>query len=82
MVTFSSAVASLRGANYISKETLYEWEVVSMDGAPVTASVGFEVTPTIHVNDLNLNGLEAIIVCGGTYIDRAYDKTTLSFYAK
>ena len=26
MVTFSSAVASLRGANYISKETLYEWK--------------------------------------------------------
>ena len=25
MVTFSSAVASLRGANYISKENLYEW---------------------------------------------------------
>ena len=82
MVTFSSAVASLRGANYISKENLYEWEVVSMDGAPVTASVGFEVTPTIHVNELNLNGLEALIVCGGTYIDRAYDKSTLAFLRK
>ena len=32
MVTFSSAVASLRGANYISKQDLYEWQVVSMDG--------------------------------------------------
>ena len=27
MVTFSSAVASLRGANYISKQDLYEWQV-------------------------------------------------------
>ncbi|MDB4536291.1 GlxA family transcriptional regulator [Oceanospirillaceae bacterium] len=82
MVTFSSAVASLRGANYISKQDLYEWQVVSMDGVPVTASVGFEVTPTLHVNDLNLNDLEAVIVCGGTFIDRAYDKNTIAFLRK
>ena len=82
MVTFSSAVASLRGANYISKQDLYEWQVVSMDGVPVTASVGFEVTPTLHVNDLNLNDLEAVIVCGGTFIDRAYDKNTITFLRK
>ena len=82
MVTFSSAVASLRGANYISKQDLYEWQVVSMDGVPVTASVGFEVTPTLHVNDLNLNDLEAVIVCGGTFIDRAYNKNTIAFLRK
>ena len=76
MVTFSSAVASLRGANYISKKDLYQWQVVSMDGAPVTASVGFEVTPVISINELNLNNLEALIICGGTHIDRAYDKST------
>jgi len=67
MVTFSSAVASLRGANYISKQDLYAWQVVSMDGVPVTASVGFEVTPTLHVNDLNLNDLEAVILRGYFY---------------
>ncbi len=82
MIAFSSAVASLRGANYISKQDLYEWQLVSMDGEPVKASVGFEVTPTIHINDLNLNDLEALIVCGGTFIDRGYDKNTLTFLRK
>ena len=82
MVTFSSAVASLRGANYISKKTLYEWQVVSMDGKPVTASVGLQVSPTISINELNFTDLEAVIVCGGTYIDRAYDKNTITFLRK
>ena len=82
MVTFSSAVASLRGANYISKQDLYEWQIVTLDGAPVTASAGFAMSPTIHINDLNLNGLEALIVCGGTYVDRAYNKGTLAFLRK
>jgi transcriptional regulator GlxA family with amidase domain len=82
MVTFSSAVASLRGANYISKKTLYEWQVVSMDGNPVTASVGLQVSPTISINELNFTDLEAVIVCGGTYIDRAYDKNTITFLRK
>ena len=82
MITFSSAVAALRGANYISGQTLYEWEIVTMSGAPVKASVGFEVGPTKSINELNLTGLEALVVCGGTYIDRAYDKNTLSFLRK
>lgn len=82
MMTFSSAVASLRGANYISKKDLYQWQVVSMDGAPVTASVGFEVTPVISITELNLNNLEALIICGGTHIDHAYDKSTLAFLRK
>jgi transcriptional regulator GlxA family with amidase domain len=82
MITFSSAVAALRGANYISGQTLYEWEIITMSGAPVLASVGFEVGPTKSINELNLTGLEALVVCGGTYIDRAYDKNTLSFLRK
>jgi transcriptional regulator GlxA family with amidase domain len=82
MITFSSAVAALRGANYISGQTLYEWEIVTMTGTPVTASVGFEVGPTKSIHELNLTGLEALVVCGVTYIDRAYDKNTLSFLRK
>jgi len=82
MVTFSSAVAALRGANYTSGNNLYEWEIITMDGNPVTASVGLEIGPTKHINDLNFNGLEALIVCGGTYVDRSYDKSTVSFLRK
>ncbi|MDP6968713.1 MAG: GlxA family transcriptional regulator [Gammaproteobacteria bacterium] len=82
MITFSSAVAALRGANYISGKDLYQWEIVTMDGNPVRSSVGFEVGPTKHIDHLNITGLEALIVCGGTYIDRSYNKQTLNFLRK
>jgi transcriptional regulator GlxA family with amidase domain len=82
MITFSSAVGCLRVANYISGKALYNWQVVTMDGQPITASNGLEVTPIITSSELELHSLEALIICGGTMIDRACDRNTLNWLRK
>ena len=82
LITFSSTVAALRGANYISGEDLYEWDIITMSGQPVTASVGFEVGPTKHAEEINLKQYEALVICGGTYVDRVIEKRLLNFLRK
>jgi AraC family carnitine catabolism transcriptional activator len=46
MVAFFSAVEPLRIANRISGRTLFEWDVISEDGGPVTASNGMTLDAT------------------------------------
>ena len=82
MITFSSAVGCLRVANYISGKSLYEWQAVTLSGQPVTASNGLAVTPVIASDGLNLGNLEALIICGGTMIDQAYDQNALKWLKK
>lgn len=43
MMAFAAALEPLRAANRVADRTLYEWPLVSADGAPVAASNGIEV---------------------------------------
>jgi transcriptional regulator GlxA family with amidase domain len=82
MITFSSAVGCLRAANYISGKQLYEWQLVTISGQPISASNGLEIAPVIPSSDLDLNNLEALIVCGGLMIDQACNQNTLKWLRK
>ena len=43
----ANAVEPLRAANTLARRRLYEWQFLSMDGAPVTSSGGLPVTPEL-----------------------------------
>ena len=43
MMAFAAAVEPLRAANRLSGSPLFEWQLVSADGNPVTASNGISV---------------------------------------
>src|SRR5258707_9829699 len=52
MIALSNAVEPLRMANSISGQVAYEWSIVSLDGAPVTASNGLALAPTQSLESL------------------------------
>ena len=43
MIAFTSAIEPLRIANRLSGRRLYDWRLVSRDGAPVPASNGIAI---------------------------------------
>jgi AraC family transcriptional regulator, glycine betaine-responsive activator len=63
MIALSNAVEPLRMANSISGQLAYEWSIVSLDGAPVTASNGLSLSPTQALE--GLGRVEILFVCGG-----------------
>ncbi len=65
MIAFTSVVEPLRLANYVSGRTLYEWEIVSRDGAPVAASNGIPIGATASVADYE-KAPGTVILCSGT----------------
>ncbi|MDD9858412.1 MAG: GlxA family transcriptional regulator [Gammaproteobacteria bacterium] len=66
MMAFTAAIDQLRMANRLSGKPLYEWVVMTEDGAPVPASSGLSVQA---VAMLDAGALEAVFVCGGTRIE-------------
>lgn len=63
LLAFTSAIEPLRVANQLADKILFEWTVLSVDGAPVISSCGVPVMP-----DDRLTGqLEAdyVLACGG-----------------
>jgi transcriptional regulator GlxA family with amidase domain len=72
MIAFANAVEALRMANYASGRTLYRWSVVTLDGAPATASNGLPVTPTLALARAGRPDL--LFVCGGVDVHTASDQ--------
>ncbi len=77
MIAFTAAVEALRLANRMSGQRLYAWHLFSTDGRAVRASNGIE----LHTGgDLEkAGGLQTIIVCSGTEVQRFNDKTAFSW---
>ena len=46
LIAVANAIEPLRMANSLSGQNAYEASIVSLDGAPVTASNGLQLTPT------------------------------------
>src|SRR5215471_2922748 len=71
MMAFVSAVEPLRVANRLAGRPLYRWEIVSADGAAVTASNSMAL-----VADRGIGGPAAyakLVVCAGFEPERAFD---------
>lgn len=78
MIAFTSAIETLRMANQLSGEALYDWSLVSSNGSPVQCSNGISVAVD-HGTDLTVNPYHAIFVCGGLNIHQLDDETGINW---
>lgn len=63
MIAFTASIEPLRAANRMSRKSLYEWQTLSLDGRPVTASNRVAITPD---NPLSYaHDCDVIFVCAG-----------------
>lgn len=72
LIAFTSALEPLRMANRLSGRRLYEWTMVSVDGAPVHASNGLVFTADVALADAG--ALDLVLVCGGERINHYTDR--------
>ena len=77
MAAFTNAIEPLRIANRLSGRALYEWEILSVDGGPVSCSNGVTVQTDAGLADAGR--LAGVIVCGGIDIHRFADRAPLSW---
>ena len=69
MAALTSALDALRTANLLSEDELYTFRLVSMDGAPVCSDLGFAAMADQALGELNLDHMDAFVVCGGFRVD-------------
>lgn len=67
MMSLISAIEPLRSANRLAKQTLYAWDMCSLDGQPIVASNGIELQAQ-KIDDV-MHGAQYIFVCGGLRLD-------------
>ncbi|KAA3633955.1 MAG: GlxA family transcriptional regulator [Proteobacteria bacterium] len=67
MIAFSCAIEPLRMANWLGDATLYEPVVASLDGKPVRASNGLEISPCVDISEIRQASV--VFVCGGVSPD-------------
>ncbi len=77
MAAFTNAIEPLRIANRLSGRGLYEWEILSLDGAPVRCSNGVTVHADVAIQEAGR--LSGVIVCGGIDIHRFAASAPLSW---
>jgi len=70
MIAFAAAIDTLRLANRVASQHLYEWQTISADGKPVTASNGLEVAPQSSIQ--TPGNFSVLIVCGGTRVHQSW----------
>jgi transcriptional regulator GlxA family with amidase domain len=73
MIAVTNAIEALRMANRCLGRTVYTWQVLSLDGAPVPASNGLQLTPTVPLSPPDL-----LFVCGGIDVRAAVSKPLLA----
>lgn len=80
MIAFSSAIEPLRMANRLSGRELYRWSLYTIDGEPVPASNGLKIEPDAAIAEAS--SLNTLFVCSGVEVERACDRSTLSWLKK
>jgi AraC family transcriptional regulator, glycine betaine-responsive activator len=76
MIALSSAVEPLRMANLLSRQTVYEWSIVSLDGEPTPASNGLQLSPTLALDQAGAPDI--LFVCGGVDVQQAVSPKVLA----
>ncbi|EPC02255.1 AraC family transcriptional regulator [Litchfieldella anticariensis FP35 = DSM 16096] len=72
LISLASAIEPLRMANQLAGRELYRWYTLSLDGAPVRASDGLQVTP--DASTAVPLALDMVIVCGGVGPNRSVQR--------
>ncbi|MFC3284720.1 choline metabolism transcriptional regulator GbdR [Litchfieldella rifensis] len=77
LISLASAIEPLRMANQLAGRELYRWYTLSLDGAPVRASDGLQVTP--DASTAVPLALDMVIVCGGVGPHRSVQREHVSW---
>ncbi|MBB3230355.1 GlxA family transcriptional regulator [Halomonas stenophila] len=77
LISLASAIEPLRMANQLAGRELYRWFTLSLDGAPVKASDGLQITPDAATT-VPL-ALDTVIVCGGVGPQRSVQREHVSW---
>jgi len=72
MIAFTSAIEPLRMANRAAEKILYRWTIYTLDGNPVKASNGIQISPDESIE--NAGAMSALFVCGGVEIAEAWSR--------
>jgi transcriptional regulator GlxA family with amidase domain len=63
-------------ANRLCNEDVYAWSLLSLDGAPVAASNGLSLSPTVPLDAMG--PVDVLFVCGGVDVQHAVTRELLS----
>jgi AraC family transcriptional regulator, glycine betaine-responsive activator len=69
LIAVANALEALRMANRLIGREVYEWSLVSLDGAAVEASSGLNLAPTGALD--KVQKAEIVFVCGGINVREA-----------
>jgi transcriptional regulator GlxA family with amidase domain len=75
LIAVTNALEVLRMANRVARTEIYEWVIASLDGRPVAASCGLELTPTVALD--KMGKVEILFVCGGIDVRQAVSNPLL-----
>ncbi|MCS4505389.1 HTH-type transcriptional regulator CdhR [wastewater metagenome] len=76
-LAFSSALEPFRMANQLADRRLYTWHLMSVDGAPVSASSGLETRVECALEEPL--PLDMVVVCAGVDVQSHCDRETLTW---
>ena len=76
LLAFASALDALRMANRLSGQSLYSWQLLSPQAAPVRSSCALSLDTDLRLADAR--GLDLLLICGGEHIQRYCDKPLLT----
>lgn len=76
MIALSNAVEPLRMANIVTGRTVYEWSIASLDGAPLPASNGLQISPTVALD--SVKSVDILFVVGGVNVKSAVSPQVLT----
>jgi AraC family transcriptional regulator, glycine betaine-responsive activator len=76
MIAVANAVEPLRMANSLSGQAAYHWVIASLEGAPVTASNGLALSPTVALAEVGR--VDVVFVCGGINVREAVSPALLA----
>ena len=76
MIALSNAVEPLRMANILTGQRVYDWSILSLDGAPVAASNGLQLSPTLALEQGG--SFDILFVCGGVDVQEAVSPKLLA----
>jgi AraC family transcriptional regulator, glycine betaine-responsive activator len=80
LIAFSSAFDTLRMANRMREQKIYDWQVLTYDGQPVSSSSGLTITPDGDAK--SAVDLDILIVCAGDKVHLAVEKPLLQWLRK
>jgi AraC family transcriptional regulator, glycine betaine-responsive activator len=76
MIALSNAIEPLRMANSLTGQKVYECSIVSLDGQPISASNGLQLSPTLSLEQVG--NIDILFVCGGVNVQEAVSPKMLA----